>query len=467
MEEKSDLFSVFEQKMRAAGMKDAPIRAFHHSYASLRAGDSGLIPENTIETIGELPELDKIKGTSQSRPELLSRTVMIKLNGGLGTSMGLERAKSLLPVKDGLTFLDFIVRQVLFLRKRHGIPLRFVLMNSFSTGGDTREFLKGYPELGRPEDLELMQSQVPKVDARNLQPVSWPPNPQLEWCPPGHGDIYPSLVSSGLLDEWLGEGCQYLFVSNSDNLGASLDLDVLSYFAQSQQPFMMEVAARTPSDSKGGHLARRGKQLLLRESAQCPKADLPQFQNISKHRFFNTNNLWLRLESLRDLLRKNDGFVPVPLNKNEKTVDPREPNSPAVLQLETAMGAAIQCFENSGALLVPRTRFAPVKTTSDLLALRSDAYEVKEDWRVVMARMPDGKPPTITLDSNYYKLVDQLDEMLRAGVPSLRDCQELTVKGPVRLGSANVFHGKVNLVNETGEALSLPPGEYRDCTRRL
>ena len=467
MDVKTDPFSVFEQKMRAAGVKEAPIRAFRHSYASLKAGDSGLIPEDSIETIGKIPELEKIKGTTHPRPELLSRTVVIKLNGGLGTSMGLERAKSLLPVKNGLTFLDFIVRQVLFLRKQHGIPLRFVLMNSFSTSSDTQEFLLKYPELGRPENLELMQSQVPKVDAKTLQPVSWPQNPQLEWCPPGHGDIYPSLVSSGLLDQWLGEGCQFLFVSNSDNLGASLDLDVLSYFAQSEQPFMMEVAARTPSDSKGGHLARRGKQLLLRESAQCPKADLPQFQDIGKHRFFNTNNLWLRLESLRDLLKKNDGFVPLPLIKNEKTVDPRERNSPPVLQLETAMGAAIQCFENSGALLVPRTRFAPVKTTSDLLALRSDAYEVTEDWRVVIAGVPGGKPPTINLDSNYYKLVDQFDDMLRAGVPSLRDCQELTVQGPVRLGPENVFRGKVSLVNETGEALSLPPGEYRDCLRRF
>jgi UDP-N-acetylglucosamine pyrophosphorylase len=214
-------------------------------------------------------------------------------------------------------------------------------------------------------------------------------------------------------------------------------------------------------------LARRGKQLLLRESAQCPKADLPQFQDITKHRFFNTNNLWLRLESLRDLLRKNDGFVPLPLIKNEKTVDPRERNSPPVLQLETAMGAAIQCFEDSGALLVPRTRFAPVKTTSDLLALRSDAYEVTEDWRVIMSGMSGGKPPTINLDSNYYKLVDQLDDMLRAGVPSLRDCQELTVQGPVRLGFANAFRGKVTIINGTGESLTLPPGEYRDCLHRL
>src|SRR5260221_681617 len=202
MDQKAALFSEFEKKMLAAGVKPAPLRAFRHSYEALRAGDSGLIPEDSIEAVGHLPVLDEIKRETRSQPELLSQVVMVKLNGGLGTSMGLETAKSLLPVKNDLTFLDFIVRQVLHLREAHGIRLRFVLMNSYSTSEDTRNFLAKYPELGKPDNLELMQSQVPKVDAQTLRPVSWPPNPQLEWCPPGHGDIYPSLLSSGLLDEW-------------------------------------------------------------------------------------------------------------------------------------------------------------------------------------------------------------------------------------------------------------------------
>ncbi|HEX4644081.1 MAG TPA: UTP--glucose-1-phosphate uridylyltransferase, partial [Verrucomicrobiae bacterium] len=109
------------------------------------------------------------------------QAVVVKLNGGLGTSMGLENAKSLLVIKDGLTFLDFIARQVLHLREAHRAPLRFLLMNSFSTSGDTLAFLKKYPELGAPETLELMQSSVPKIDAATLKPVSWPANPQLEW----------------------------------------------------------------------------------------------------------------------------------------------------------------------------------------------------------------------------------------------------------------------------------------------
>jgi UDP-N-acetylglucosamine pyrophosphorylase len=467
MDQKAELFGEFETKMLAAGVKPASLRAFRHSYEALRAGDAGLIAEESIEAVGDLPALDQIRHAIRPEPALLSQAVVMKLNGGLGTSMGLEKAKSLLPVKNGLTFLDFIVRQVLQVRERHRIALKFVLMNSYSTSADTRDFLSKYPELGEAERLELMQSQVPKVDARTLRPVSWPANPQLEWCPPGHGDIYPSLFSSGLLDEWLDQGCRYLFVSNSDNLGASLDLDVLSYFAQSGQPFMMEVASRTPSDSKGGHLARRGGRLLLRESAQCPKADLAEFQDIQKHRFFNTNNLWLRLDALKTLLASNDGFIPLPLIKNEKTVDPRDPNSTPVLQLETAMGAAIQCFEASGALLVPRSRFAPVKTTADLLALRSDLYIVTDDWRVTLAGGDAAAPTTIQLDPKHYKLVDQLEETLRDGVPSLQGCAELTVQGPVLFNSSNMLRGKVRLINETGRKVALSAGEYRDVNLRF
>jgi len=243
-------------------------------------------------------------------------------------------------------------------------------------------------------------------------------------------------------------------------------LHVLDYFAASGKPFVMEVAERSPSDSKGGHLARQGERFLLRESAQCPKEDQPSFQDIRKHRFFNTNNLWIRLDALKQLLEKHEGFVPLPLIKNEKTVDPRDRSSPPVFQLETAMGAAIQCFNNAGALVVPRARFAPVKTTSDLLALRSDAYEVTDDWRVVLTNRK-GQPPAIDLDPAHYKLVDQFEAKVAGGIPSLKHCQELTVRGPVLFSSGNVFRGKVSLVNKSGSARELSPGEYANCSKEL
>ena len=462
-----NLFSAFDQKMRAARLSDSAIRAFQHNYENLVAGQSGLIPENSIRPVPELPRLEDIARQYKPNTALLPQTAMVKLNGGLGTGMGLERAKSLLEVKNGCTFLDFIVKQLLYLRQQHGVPLRFLLMNSFTTSSDTLQFLRKYPELGAPESLELMQSQVPKVDAKTMAPATWPENPQLEWCPPGHGDLYPSLLGSRTLERLLTSGVRYLFVSNSDNLGASLDLNLLSYFAETGKPFLMEVAVRTASDRKGGHLAQRGEKLLLRESAQCPEADLTAFQDIQRHRFFNTNNLWVQLEHLKSVLEANGGFVPLPMIKNAKTVDPRKKNSPPVFQLETAMGAAIECFEGAGAVVVPRSRFAPVKTTADLLALRSDAYSVTADWRVLLNQEQLTQPPAIELDSAHYKLVEQLDEKLAGGVPSLKACHELTIQGPVLFNSGNVFSGKVRVSNPVAEPRSLPAGEYRDCVKEL
>lgn len=437
-------FSAVADKMRDAGLSAAAITAFERSFGLLAAKASGLIPEEEIRPADEVPRSEDV-ASEPADEKLLAKAVMLKLNGGLGTGMGLEKAKSLLPVRDGQTFLDLIARQVLSVREKTGADLRFVLMNSFSTSADTLEHLARYPELGKPQDLELLQNKAPKIDAGTLEPVEWPADPEMEWCPPGHGDIYPAILGSGLLQRLLDEGYLYLFVSNSDNLGATLDPALLKWFAESGKPFVMEVTARTAADRKGGHLAVRAAdgRLLLRESAQCPDADLDAFQDISRHRFFNTNNLWLRLDALADELEKNGGLMPLPVICNKKTVDPRDKKSPAVYQLETAMGAAIECFEGAGAVAVPRSRFAPVKTTGDLLALRSDAYVITEDGRAELAPERHGVPPEILLDADHFKLVDQLDAALAGGVPSLIDCRKLEVRGPVKFSAADRFQGDV------------------------
>lgn len=462
---KADHFPEFAAKMEQAGIKSSAIHAFRSSYAKLLAGETGLLPENTIQRVADLPRLEEISAAPDEA--LLTQTVVIKLNGGLGTSMGLDGPKSLLQVKDGLTFLDFIARQILFLRERHRQRLRFLLMNSFNTSAQTLEFLRHYRELGEPKDLELMQGLVPKVDAATLRPVAWPANPQLEWCPPGHGDIYPSLVGSGWLDRLLGEGVRFAFVSNADNLGASLDLKLLSYFAQSNKSFLMEVTERTEADKKGGHLARHPDgRFLLRESAQCHDADASSFQDIQRHRFFNTNNLWIRLDHLKDVLARHGGIVPLPLIKNAKTVDPRDKNSPAVFQLETAMGAAIESFQNSGAINVPRTRFAPVKNTSDLLILRSDACEVTDDWRIMLAPELNGRPPAVDLDGDQYKVLEQFEARFRA-IPSLRRCTRLKVRGPVDFASGTTFVGAVEVANSAKTPKTLAAAAYEKRTVML
>lgn len=251
-----------------------------------------------------------------------------------------------------------------------------------------------------------------------------------------------------------------MFVSNSDNLGASLDLPILTHFAQSDAPFMMECCERTANDKKGGHLAVRNsdKQLILRESAMCPDEDEDAFQDISKHRYFNTNNLWIRLDKLKETIDINGGFIPLPMIMNKKTVDPKDDSSQKVIQLETAMGAAIECFKGSTAIVVPRTRFAPVKKCSDLMLLRSDAYFM-ENNKPVLNPACNGSAPTMSLDSKKYKLVGALEAATTGGIPSLVKCTKLKISGLVRMSKGTKFVGDVEIVNNSDEAKMVPTGE--------
>ena len=439
-------FDAFERKMTAVGMGEAPIRAFRRNFEALLRNETGMIPEDDIMPATELTSFEDVAAARPVDLSLLGQAVVIKLNGGLGTSMGLQGPKCLLPIREGVNFLDLMLRQILDLRQLSGSNVRLLLMNSFSTSHETLQHLAESEAataagLCDPAQLELMQNQIPKIDAETLAPVSWPADPALEWCPPGHGDLYPALVGSGWLDRLLGEGIRYAFVSNSDNLGASLDPALLNHFAASGAPFLMEVTRRTAADRKGGHLALRKSdgRFVLREVAQCPDADLDAFQDIGRHRYFNTNSLWLRLDLLKAQLAADAGVLPLPMIKNSKTVDPRDKSSLAVIQLETAMGAAIECFAGAAAIAVPRSRFAPVKSTADLLALRSDAYEILADGQVRLHPDLHGVPPVITLPDEY-KLVDQLDAL---GVPSLRRCRSLTITGPAHFPPGTVLEGDV------------------------
>ncbi|ETW08781.1 hypothetical protein H310_01296 [Aphanomyces invadans] len=463
-------FAAFEAKMREEGLSQAAIKAFEYSYSALQSGATGMIGENTIEGVNDIDYLEGRPGSIRDsvKPDvsLLKKTVVLKLNGGLGTSMGLDKVKSLLTIKGSDTFLDLTAKQIIEMRKNYNSNVRFILMNSFSTSEDTLEYLQKYPEIVSDVDLELLQNKIPKIDAKTLQPAEWPLNRSKEWCPPGHGDLYPSLLGSGKLDKLLAQGYKYMFISNSDNLGATLDLELLTYFAQTDKPFLMECCERTENDKKGGHLARRldDQRLILRESAQCESTDEAHFQNIDKHRYFNTNNLWIRLDKLSEELKKQGGLIKLPMIKNAKTVDPKDASSTPVYQLETAMGAAIECFAGAGAVCVPRTRFAPVKKCDDLLLLRSDAYVVTDDFRLVLAPQTEGRATTVSLDSKQYKLVQQLEAALRGNVPSLINCSRLTIKGNVGFAPDVVFEGDVTIVNNSKEQKTILSGRYANQT---
>src|SRR3954471_632237 len=433
-------------KMRRDDVGDAAVQAFADAYERLQEGETGVLPESDLEPVDTVPDADELAGGDVTAGGALDHAGVIKLNGGLGTSMGMTGPKSLVEVKDGLTFLDIIVRQVLGLRERTGARLPLVLMNSFSTREASLEALGRYEDGEVDVPLDYVKKKVPKLLADDLEPVEWPDDPALEWAPPGHGDLYTALVTSGMLGELLEHGYRYAFVSNADNLGAVLEPRILAWMAREEIPFVMEVTRRTEMDRKGGHLARRADGgYVLRETAQTPEEDLDALQDISRHRYVNTNNLWLDLQALRDVMRERDGVLGLPLIVNRKTVDPGDKSTPEVFQLETAMGAAIGVFDGARPVAVSRQRFSPVKTTEDLLALRSDAYVLTDDARVELAPERDGTPPVVDLDDDYYKLLRDFDARFPGGAPSLVACERLAVEGDVTFGREVVVRGAVTV----------------------
>jgi UTP--glucose-1-phosphate uridylyltransferase len=387
-----------------------------------------MIPEDAIEPVRELTDA----GALPEGDAPLDQAVVIKLNGGLGTSMGMERAKSLLEVKDGMTFLDVIARQVLALRESSGARLPLVLMNSFYTRDDSLALLERYDGLAADVPFDFVQHKEPKLLVEDLMPAEWPQDPALEWCPPGHGDIYPALMTSGMLATLLERGYRYAFMSNADNLGAVLDPRILAWFASEGLPYLAEMTERTPADRKGGHIAvlKETGGLILRETAQTPPEDMDAFTDVDRHPFFHVNNLWVDLHALDALLRERDGVMGLPMIVNEKTVDPAGPSTPPVYQLETAMGAAIGVFDGARAIRVPRGRFVPVKKTSDLLVVRSDAYVLRDGLRIELVEGRE-RPPLVELDDDCFKLLDDFEARFPAGPPSLVRAERLVVRGDV------------------------------------
>jgi len=442
----------FIKKMHKEQIDDKAIRVFTHYYSKLISGETGLLPENKIQPVAmnAIDSFDKITDTvSQSHVKaLLSKTVCIKLNGGLGTTMGLQGPKSLLPVKNGLTFLDLTCRQILAFNISHGLKIPLLLMNSFRTDADSLNAMAKYPELATSIPESFLQHKFPKVRASDFSPVAYPIDPEMEWNPPGHGDIYIALETSGILDILLKSGYQYAFISNIDNLGATLDIGILSYFESHSLPFLMEVTDRTDMDRKGGHLARHNDgHLVLREAAQCPDESIEDFRNIDKYCYFNTNNLWIDLRALRDILDSSGGFLDLPMIRNRKKVNPLDKQSDEVFQVESAMGAAIGLFPNAAALRVHRSRFAPVKNCDDLLLLWSDAFNIDNNSNIIPN--PDRKHSSITvnLDPEYYSFIDDLTSRFPFGAPSMLGCKTLSVKGSFTFGKSVSILNNATLKN--------------------
>ena len=460
------LLQKIRDKMVSQGIPEHSIKRFLTAVDRLVQSDIGTVSESSIDPVRSLPKLEEFGVEKSANFELLSRLAVVKVNGGLGTGMALDRAKSLLPVRRGRCLLDFIALHILHLRERTASKApAFYLMNSLSTQEHSRQYLRKYPSLYN-EPVDFLQGFVPRLCEETYEPISWPTNRKLEWCPPGHGDLYTSIFASGLLDNLLRAGIKFMFVSNSDNVGASVSPAILRYFSDSGISFLMEVTKRTATDRKGGHIAqsKRTQRLLLRELAQCPDEDMVAFQDTERHRYFNTNNLWVRLDHLKETLDSNGGVLPLPVIVNRKTVDPNDTTSPKILQLESAMGAAIECFDRADAIVVPRTRFIPVKTTSDLMALRSDAYYETENGCLALELSRGGRPPLIDLSQEYKHIAD-FEAAFPRGVPSLLNCNRLKISGKWVFDADVACEGDVEFINPSPETKRVTCGTYRGNKR--
>lgn len=438
------------QKMKEEGLGELARANFKFQYEKLFSSENSFIPSSSIEPAENISSIDELDNGSDKNElkEYFKKTAIIKLNGGLGTSMGLNKAKSLIKVKNGLNFLEIISSQIVYLREKYSADIPFILMNSFRTEEDSLQVIKKSEELTSKQSLpfSFLQNKIPKISTKDFAAGSWRENPELEWCPPGHGDFYVALLESGLLDKLLKSGAEYLFVSNSDNLGATLDSEILTHFAKSKLPFLMEVTKRTSADKKGGHLAKMPSgQLILRELAQCPEADISDFQNIERHRFFNTNNIWINLVSLKEALEKHKGVLPLPLIRNKKHIEPNNKESLEVYQLETAIGSAISVFKGASAIEVNRDRFIPVKQTSDLLLLRSDIYEMEDSGFLKLNPKRKLPLPKISLNPEYYKTLKQFEERFGGGSISLIDCDSLSLIQDVGFKELGILVGDVEV----------------------
>ncbi|XP_035234080.1 UTP--glucose-1-phosphate uridylyltransferase-like [Stegodyphus dumicola] len=387
---------------------------------------------------------------------MLSKLVVIKLNGGLGTTMGCTGPKSLIPVRNELTFLDLTVQQIEHLNKTYDADVPLVLMNSFNTDEETHKVLPKYRGL-RIKIYTFNQSRYPRLNKESLLPIGRTlknPDPEA-WYPPGHGDFYESFFNSGLLEMFISAGREYCFVSNIDNLGATVDLNILNTLLHpgesSSHEFVMEVTDKTKGDVKGGTLIQYENKLRLLEIPQVPKERVDEFKSVNKFKIFNTNNLWMKLKTIASLVEEHR--LNMEIIVNPKHLD----NGMNVIQLETAAGAAMKDFDGAVGINVPRSRFLPVKKTSDLLLVMSNLYNMRNGSLAMSPLRAFPSTPLVKLgDLHFLKVRDFLSRF--DTIPDMLELDHLTVSGDVTFGRGVSLKGTVIIIANHGDRIDIPNG---------
>jgi len=401
--------------------------------------------ESLVVSLSSLPECH------QSDIEDLSRKLcVLKLNGGLGTTMGCTGPKSVIEVHSELSFLDLTVHQIEDLNTRYKADVPLILMNSFNTHDETLKVITKYQSI-KAKILTFNQSRFPRIYRDSLLPMPEDPVGNKEqWYPPGHGDIYRSLNNSGLLEKLLKEGKEYLFISNIDNLGATVDFSILKYMDENQIEFIMEVTDKSRSDVKGGTLIEYEGKAKLFEIAQCPPNKLDEFKSIKKFKIFNTNNLWVSLKAIDQLVKENR-MKDVDVIVNQKKALGKD-----CIQLETAAGAAIQFFSKAKGINVPRSRFLPVKQTGDLFVVQSNLYELQNGYLVMNPKRPFPTVPLVNLGEEFKKISDYNSRI--KSIPDILELDQLTISGDVHIGSGVTLRGTVIIVANYGNRIDIPDG---------
>jgi UTP--glucose-1-phosphate uridylyltransferase len=399
---------------------------------------------------GMIVPYDQLK-PCEDKSALLSKLVVLKLNGGLGTTMGCVGPKSAIEVHSKFTFLDLTVHQIEHLNKENNSNVPLLLMNSFNTHEMTQKILRKY-QRHRVDIQTFNQSRYPRIYKETLLPMPEDINGKPEdWYPPGHGDVYPALHNSGLLDKYISEGKEYIFISNVDNLGATVDLKILQYMDESGNDFIMEVTDKTRADVKGGTLIDYEGKAKLLEIAQCPPDKVEEFKSIKKFKIFNTNNLWVRLDAIKHLVESNV-LDQMDIIVNNKVLD----GGVGVIQLERAAGAAMQYFEKAQGINVPRSRFLPVKSTSDLFVVQSNLYSLSSGSLVMNPARQFPTVPTIKLGEHFTK-VGQYNKRFKS-IPDILELDHLTVSGDVTFGAGVTLAGTVIIVANHGNRIDIPDG---------
>lgn len=441
------LVALHVHKATQAGVSEWGLRDMVVSLARYLTGETGFLDLSLMDPIppthwcdaSALPPAD-----AQAGDAAWSQLVCIKLNGGLGTSMGCRGPKSLVTIDHHRRFIDMVMAQLHDWRRATGAPLPMVLLNSYYTMHDTMAALSS------PDVVSLMQHQVPRLCRDTSEPFLCPDDPAAEWNPPGHGDLFHSLHASGQLDRLLAQGFRYAFVSNIDNLAATVSPSLLGHMINARLDMLMEVTPKLPQDRKGGTVAMMDGRLALVERSQVSSDQWDQLDQQARYPWFNTNSIWINLASLANALQHAP--MTLPLLVNPKTV-----HGQSVVQLETAMGAAIGVLPHTGLVSVGRDRFFPVKTTADLVLCRSNRVTKQANGTLSWHDLP-----TLILGEAYNQM-DALSSLMPC-IPDLSQADSLHIMGTVAFRTPWAVQGSVTIHNPTPHVVSFDGGVVANGT---